>query len=356
MEIFIIVLLIFLILILGVSVFFMYKKLSDVTQNSSGNDRVVQLLSDSLSAKMMDIDRKMETVKDHVSNRLGENIQFIQSSTNEVNTRLTTASKVIGELQTRIVAFEEGSKRIYDIGKDLSELQNILRAPKLRGGFGEWLLEELLMQILPRESFETQKKYKSGDIVDAIVKLKDGYFLPIDAKFPLENFRKLVELEDDLAKDGLKRDLRKDIRKHIDAISSKYISKEEGSLDIALMYIPAENIYYETVIREDDILNIRAYAFSKNVVPVSPNTLYAYMQTIVLGMKGMQVSKKAREILDTIKTMESEFANVVDSYSVVGKHLVNAQTKYQETDKYLARFGNKLQGAITLSDTTAIEE
>jgi len=356
MEVVIIILLIALVVILGAGLFVVYRKLGQVSQNSTSNDRIIQLLSESLSSKMTDIDHKMESVKEHVSNRLGENVRFMQSSTNEVNTRLTTASKVIGDLQSRIAALDESSKRIFDLGKDISELQNILRAPKLRGGFGEWLLEELLIQILPRETFETQKKYRSGDIVDAIVKLKDGFFLPIDAKFPLENFRKLAECTDDATRETLKRELRKNIRKHIDDIKTKYISTEDGSLDIALMYIPAENIYYETVIREDDILNIREYAFGKKVVPVSPNTLYAYMQTIILGMRGMQVSKKAREILDTIKTMESEFTNIVESYTVVGKHLTNAQTKYQETDKYISRFGSKLQGAITLSETQAIEE
>ncbi|WKZ29899.1 MAG: DNA recombination protein RmuC [Candidatus Dojkabacteria bacterium] len=359
MEIVLIALIVLLIIVLVGAVFFLSRKISELSMVNQTNDKMVKFLTDSLTSKMSDIDTKMEdrmnSVKDQVSKRLNENVMITQNSTKEVNDRLTNASKVIGDLRERISAFEEGSKRIYDLGKDLSELQNILKAPKLRGGFGEWMLEELLAQILPRDSYELQYRYPNGDIVDAIVKLKENYFLPIDSKFPLENFRKLAAATEAREKELITRELAKDMKKHVDAISSKYISKSEKSLDVALMYIPAENIYYEAVVRDDEALNIRQYCFERRVVPVSPNTLYAYIQIILLGMRGMQVSKKAKEILDTIKTMESEFGNVVEHYSVVGKHLGNAQSKYNETDKYLARFSNKLQGAISLT-TAEIED
>jgi DNA recombination protein RmuC len=353
-------LIVILIVILIGAILFLSRRLTDLSMVNQTNDKMIKFLSDSLSAKMSDIDNKMEdrmnSVKDQVSKRLNENVMITQNSTKEVNDRLTNASKVIGDLRERISAFEEGSKRIYDLGKDLSELQNILKAPKLRGGFGEWMLEELLAQILPRDSYELQYRYPNGEIVDAIIKLKEDYFLPIDSKFPLENFRKLSIATETREKELITRELAKDLKKHVDAIATKYISKSEKSLDVALMYIPAENIYYEAVVRDDEVLNIRQYCFERRVVPVSPNTLYAYIQIILLGMRGMQVSKKAKEILDTIKTMESEFTNVVDNYAVVGKHLANAQSKYNETDKYIARFGNKLQGAISLTVAEVDEE
>lgn len=360
MEIFLLILVLIVVIGLAGVIFVLFKKLSDITDKNSSNEKVIQMFSDMVNNKISDIDSKMENrlgnVQNYMSQRLSESTLMMQNSTTEVNSRLTNASKVIGDLQAKISAFEEGSKRIYDVGKDITELQNIFKAQKLRGGFGELLLESMLEQFLPKESFVLQYAYKSRDIVDAIIRLKDGYFLAIDSKFSLENFRKLNDVDDEKLKEPFKRELAKDMKKHVDAIATKYISKEEGSLDIALMYIPAENIYYETVIRDDAILNIRDYALSKNVIPVSPNTLLAYLQIILLGMKGMQVSKKAREILDTIKTMESEFANVLENYAVVGKHLSNAQSKFQETDKYLSRFGTKLGTAISLSNTHALEE
>ena len=283
-------------------------------------------------------------------NEFRANIGFTQNSTKEVNDRLTTASKVIGDLRERIASFEEGSKKITDLGKSIGDLTNVFKAQKMRGGWGEESLESLLVEFMPKDVIEFQYKYKSGDaIVDAIVKF-NGSFLPIDSKFPLENFVRLSEAKTDEEKTELKRVLKRDIQKHVDAISTKYISKEERSLDVAFMYIPAENIYYETVIRDDEDLNIKRYCFDKHVVPVSPSTLYAYIQIVLLGMKGMQVSKKAKEILDSIKTMESEFGRVLTSYEMIGGHLTHAQQKYAETDKYLEKFGHRLQGAISITD------
>lgn len=215
-------------------------------------------------------------------------------------------------------------------------------------------LESLLIEFMPKDVLEFQYKYRSGDvIVDAIVKFNDS-FLPIDSKFPLENFVRLSEAKDDVEKAELKKVLKKDIQKHVDSIASKYISKEDRSLDVAFMYIPAENIYYETVIRDDEDLNIKRYCFDRHVVPVSPSTLYAYIQIVLLGMKGMQVSKKAKEILDSIKTMESEYTRVLQSYEVIGNHLTHAQQKYDETEKYMDKFGRRLQGAIAITDVDAV--
>jgi len=323
---------------------------------SSKNTEIQRVLEENLRGLDDRIERRMNDVKEHVTQRVSENLRFSQSSTKEVNDRLSTASKVIGDLRERITAFEEGSKKITDLGKSIGDLTNVFKAQKMRGGWGEESLESLLIEFMPKDVLEFQYKYRSGDvIVDAIVKFNDS-FLPIDAKFPLENFVRINEAKSDEEKAVLKKALKKDIQKHVDDIASKYISKEDRSLDVAFMYIPAENIYYETVIRDDEDLNIKRYCFDKHVVPVSPSTLYAYIQIVLLGMKGMQVSKKAKEILDSIKTMESEFGRVLDSYAMIGGHLTHAQQKYAETDKYLSKFGNKLQGTIAITDVDADEK
>lgn len=331
---------------------FLATKLNTVTTQSADLQRS---LDESL--RMLDdrLERRINEVKEHVTSRVNENLQFSQTSTKEVNDRLSTASKVIGDLRERITAFEEGSKKITDLGKSIGDLTNVFKAQKMRGGWGEESLESLLVEFMPKDVLEFQYKYKTGDvIVDAIVKFNDS-FLPIDAKFPLENFIRLNEATSDEEKSTIKKALKKDIQKHVTDIASKYISKEEKSLDVAFMYIPAENIYYETVIRDDEDLNIKRFCFDRHVVPVSPSTLYAYIQIVLLGMKGMQVSKKAKEILDSIKTMESEFGRVLDSYSVIGSHLTHAQQKYAETDKYLSKFGNRLQGTIAITDVDTEE-
>ncbi len=324
--------------------------LSRVTTLSTKNNEIQKVLEENIRTLDDRIERRLNDVKEHVSLRVNENLRFSQSSTKEVNDRLSTASKVIGDLRERITAFEEGSKKITDLGKSIGDLTNVFKAQKMRGGWGEESLESLLIEFMPKDVLEFQYKYRTGDvIVDAIVKFNDS-FLPIDSKFPLENFIRLNEAKTDEEKTAIKKALKKDIEKHVNDIASKYISKEDKSLDVAFMYIPAENIYYETVIRDDEDLNIKRYCFDKHVVPVSPSTLYAYIQIVLLGMKGMQVSKKAKEILDSIKTMEAEYGRVLESYAVIGNHLTHAQQKYAETDKYLSKFGNRLQGTIAITD------
>lgn len=322
---------------------------------SSKNADSQSRLTEELRTLDSRIEQRMNDVKEHINKRVNDNIGFTQASTREVNDRLNGASKVIGDLREKITAFEEGSKKITDIGKSIGDLTNVFKAQKMRGGWGEESLESLLLEFMPRDVLEFQYKYKSGDvIVDAIVKFNDS-FLPIDSKFPLENFIRLNEAQDEAEKTELKKILKKDIQKHVTSIATKYISKEERSLGVAFMYIPAENIYYETVIRDDEDLNIKRFCFDNHVVPVSPSTLYAYIQVILLGMKGMQVSKKAKEILDSIKTMESEYNRVLTSYQMVGSHLTHAQQKYAETDKYLEKFGHRLQGAIAITDVDTAE-
>ncbi len=343
MELFLIIVIIALVLLVA----FLAYRLNAVQQE---NVQIQGKVTEELRSLDEKFERRMNEVKEHVTSRVRENMGFTQNSTKEVNDRLTTASKVIGDLRERITAFEEGSKKITDLGKSIGDLTNVFKAQKMRGGWGEESLESLLVEFMPRDMLEFQYKYKAGDaIVDAIVRFNDS-FLPIDAKFPLENFVRLNEAESEEKKNELKKILKKDIQKHVDAIASKYISKEDKSLDVAFMYIPAENIYYETVIRDDEDLNIKRYCFDKHVVPVSPSTLYAYIQIVLLGMKGMQVSKKAKEILDSIKSMEAEFVRVLNSYDTIGSHLTHAQQKYAETDKFLDKFGARLKSTVAITD------
>lgn len=351
------------ILLLGLAlsigiIYLMYRKLAQLSVSQKEYEKGFVDIKDNIVSRLNELDThfetRIDTIKEHVSQRVNENINYSRESTKEVNDRLNIASKIVGELKEKISAFEEGSKQIHDLGKSLSEIQNIFKAQKLRGGFGEELLEDLLAQILPKESFATQYMYKSGDKVDAIIRLSN-FILPIDSKFPYENFKRLTEVTDPKAQDNIKRELARDLKKHVDNIASKYISKEDNSLDIAFMFIPAENIYYEVIIRDDPLLNVRQYAFDNKVVPVSPSTLYAYIQIVLIGMKGMQVSEKAREILSAIRTMESDFVEVVDSFEVVGNHINHARQKFEETDKRINKFSLRLKSAITIENDPVLD-
>ena len=191
-----------------------------------------------------------------------------------------------------------------------------------------------------------QYSFRSGEKVDAVIRLGRS-LVPVDAKFPLENFKRILDATSDDERGRAKRQFAADVRKHIDAIAAKYILPDEGTYDFALMYIPAENVYYETIIKDeaDDDRNLCQYALSKRVIPVSPNSFYAYLQAIVLGLRGMRVEDRAKEIIQYLGRLQGDFAKFRDDFVVLGKHLDHAQTSYQSAERRLEQFGQKFFAA-----------
>ena len=271
----------------------------------------------------------------------------MQKTQQALGERLDNAARVVGNVQKSLGSLEEANRKIYDVGKDIASLQEILRAPKLRGGLGEFFLGDLLSQILPPDHFTTQYSFRSGEKVDAAIRL-GGSLVPVDSKFPLENFRRMLEAVSDEEKTRARRQFMADVKKHVDAIASKYILPDEGTYDFALMYIPAENVYYETIIKDDSLGGERSlsqYALGKRVIPVSPNSFYAYLQAIVLGLKGMKIEEHAKEIIQYLSRLEGDFAKFKEEFTLLGKHLGHAQSSFQSAEKRLDQFGQKLLAA-----------
>jgi DNA recombination protein RmuC len=182
-------------------------------------------------------------------------------------------------------------------------------------------------------------------MVDAIVKIGKN-IVPIDSKFPLENFQKHLTEEDKKVKEDLRKKFIGDVKKHIDNISKKYILPDEGTYDFALMYIPAENIYYETILKEEALgeeRSIFSYATQKRVIPVSPNSFFAYLQVVVLGLKGLQIEKSAQSIFQSLARLQGDLNRFRDTFQVIGTHLGNAKTKFDEAEKRLEKFTGKLE-------------
>jgi DNA recombination protein RmuC len=288
----------------------------------------------------------------HVNDRLKENADVLNSTQQSLGDRLDNAARVVGQVQRSLGGLEEANRKIYEVGKDIASLQEILRAPKLRGGLGEFLLEDLLGQILPSQHYSTQYAFRSGEKVDAVIRL-GNCLVPVDAKFPLENFKRILEADNDEERNRGKRQFSADVRKHIDAIAGKYILPDEGTYDFALMYIPAENVYYETIIRDGspEEKSLCRYAMSKQVIPVSPNSLYAYLQAIVLGLKGMKIEDRAKEIIQYLSRLQGDFGKFREEFALLGKHVGHAQSSYQNADRRLEQFGQKL----LVADTDQIE-
>lgn len=284
-----------------------------------------------------------------VNERLKESSEVMQKTQQSLGERLDNAARVVGGVQKSLGSLEEANRKIYDVGKDIASLQEILRAPKLRGGLGEFFLGDLLSQILPPGHFAIQHAFRSGERVDAVIKL-GGSLVPVDSKFPLENFKRIFESGTDEEKAKAKRQFTGDVKKHIDAIAAKYILPDEGTYDFALMYIPAENVYYETIIKDESNggeKSLSTYALAKRVIPVSPNSFYAYLQAILLGLKGMKIEERAKEIIQYLSRLEGDFAKFREDFNLVGKHLGHAQACYQSAEKRVDQFGQKLLAAST---------
>jgi DNA recombination protein RmuC len=309
-------------------------------------DQLRSQLTATLDNNSRSLQQQLGQLTAQVNERLKENAQVLNDTQQSLGERLDNAAQVIGGVQKSLGGLEEANRRIYEVGKDISSLQEILRAPKLRGGLGEFFLEDLLGQILPTQHFSIQHGFRSGEKVDAVIKL-GASLVPVDAKFPLENFKRLLEAMSDDERSRAKRLFTADVRRHIDAIAAKYILPDEGTYDFALMYIPAENVYYETVIKDEaaDERNLCQYAMSKRVIPVSPNSFYAYLQVIVLGLKGMRIEDRAKEIIEYLGRLQGDFAKFRDEFVVLGKHINHAQSSYQSADKRLEQFGQKFFAA-----------
>jgi len=292
------------------------------------------------------IQQQLGQVLGHVNERLKENSEVLQRAQQSLGERLDNAARVVGNVQKSLGGLEEANRKIYEVGKDIASLQEILRAPKLRGGLGEFFLEELLGQVLPPQHFISQYGFKSGEKVDAVIRLGHS-LVPVDAKFPLENFKRMLAAATDDEKGRAKRQFEADVKKHVDGIATKYILPDEGTYDFALMYIPAENVYYETIIKDDSPgeKNLSQYALSKRVIAVSPHSFYAYLQAIVIGLRGMKIEDHAKEVLQYLTRLQGDFARFREDFSLLGKHLSHVQSSYQNGEKRLEQFGQKLLSA-----------
>ena len=240
------------------------------------------------------------------------------------NERLDNAARIISSVQKNIGEFSE-------IGRGIKSLQEFLQSPKLRGGLGEEVLKEMIGQTFPKNAFHLQYPFKSGVKVDAVLKTEAG-LLCIDSKFPMESYQRMVRDE------GTKKEFISDIKKHIDDISKKYILPEEGTMDFALMYIPSEAVYYEAV----NIQELSNYARKLRVYPVSPNTLYAHLQVLLLSFEGKDLELKSREVFKILRGMHKDYEKVEENLNVLQKHLTNAYNMIGNVFSSFSQLGRKI--------------
>lgn len=278
--------------------------------------------------------------------QLTQNInQQLQNMSGQFQKTTGHIGSTIGDVKKGLGKMEEVTREVLEKAKSISNLEDLLRAPKFRGGLGELFLGDLLGQILPPVHYDLQYKFKSGEIVDAIVRIGSN-LVPIDSKFPLENFKKYLSEENSKEKEDFRKKFVTDVKKHIDEIAKKYILPDEDTYDFALMYIPAENIYYETILKDESFgeeRSIFSYAIQKRVIPVSPNSFFAYLQVIVLGLKGLQIEKSAKSIFQALARLQGDLSRFKTDFQMLGTHLVNAKGRFDDAEKRLEKFSDKLE-------------
>lgn len=270
-------------------------------------------------------------------------LDSLQKNTQSLNERLDNAARVISAVQRNLGEMSE-------VGKGIRTLQEFLQSPKLRGGLGEEVLKEMIGQTFPKNAFHLQYPFKSGVKVDAVLKTEAG-LLCIDSKFPMENFNVMLKAETEAQRNVGKRQFIADVKKHIEDISKKYILPEEGTMDFALMYIPSEAVYYEVV----NIQELSNFARRLRVYPVSPNTLYAHLQVILVSFEGKDLETKSREVFRILRAIQKDYSKVEDNLSVLQKHLNNAYNMMSSVITSFAQLGQKIVSTQTLGEGTKKE-
>ncbi len=303
------------------------------------NDNATLLIKQDLTTLSENVNKLKDGLQDQIAERLEKNHELMRES---IQKQFSQSSKIIGEVTERLVRLDETNKRVGNVADELKTLQNVLQNPKQRGVLGEYYLNKLLENVMPPGSYKLQYKFKNGDMVDAAIVLDKGKLLPVDSKFSLENYNRVVE-----AKDGENRTIHSgafkiDLKNRIDE-TAKYIRPSEGTMDYAFMFIPSEAIYYDLLINKIGATGTNAndlieYAFrKKNVIIVSPTTFMAYLQTVLQGLRGLEIEEQAKEIQQRVGEL-GRHINSYDQYmQKLGSSLGTTVNHYNNAHRELGK-------------------
>ncbi len=295
-----------------------------------GNKKDDTTLVEWLKSMQTTIEHTNKTLNESMRGSTSEMTRTLQSNSRQMNDRLDEAARVIGALNKHVGEMSE-------MGRGIRSLQEFLQSPKLRGNIGEQVLKDMIGQTFPKNSFHLQYSFKSGVKVDAVLKTDAG-LLCIDSKFPMENFTVMHKGETEAIRVAAKRDFIADVKKHVTDISKKYILPEEGTMDFALMYIPSESVYYEIA----NLNELMDFARRNRVYPVSPNTLYAHLQVLLLSFQGKELEQKSREVFRLLRAIQKDYEKTGEQLGTLGRHIGNAYNTMSTVSGAFAVLGQKL--------------
>jgi DNA recombination protein RmuC len=311
----------------------MLERVSSVDQRLDTRLEAVQAVVDRrLDAMGASVSQRLEAV----DSRVGQGFSAVQT---DLNKTLTSQSETMGKIGEQLGALDQSAKRIMEVGQDVSSLKDVLSPPKLRGAFGEMLLEQLLKQVLPAAHYQTQYQFRDGTRVDVVITTPDG-LVPVDSKFPIESYRRLAEATTEEERVRLRRAFMRDVKARVEEVA-KYIRPGENTLDFACMYVPAEGIFYEIIAggAEEDSMT---FALERQVHLVSPNTFYALLQVVSRGLARLQVQQDVKEFMARLSHVRRDFAKFRTEFDTLGTHLGRARNKYDELDKWADKIDNRL--------------
>ena len=317
METILIVILIVLVIGIGIALLFLFNRL----KTPKKDDQAMLMLQNQIAEITRTLDSK-----------LGESTKAIQNQFGE-------SAKIIRDVTERLVKLDETNKQVVNFADQLKNLQDILKNPKQRGILGEYYLETVLKNVLPPGAYQMQYKFKDGTIVDAVIFIKNR-IIPIDSKFSLENYNRLLEVKDEIEKKRLEEAFRNDLKNRIDE-TSKYIKPSEETMDFAFMFIPAEAVYYDLLINKVGSVNARdlvEYAIvDKKVIIVSPTSFFAYLQTVMQGLKAMQIEESAKEIRKRVEELGRHLSSYDAFIKKLGTHLGTSVNMYNSAYRELGK-------------------
>ena len=297
------------------------------------------LLKEDLRNLSEDITKLKEGVQTQISDRLDKSQSAMFGA---LQKQSTESNKIITEITRNLTELKESNKRVVDVADELKTLQNVLQNPKQRGGLGEYYLDTVLGNVLPPHVYETQYKFKDGETVDAAIFLQDGKILPVDSKFSLENYNRLIDEKDKVRREALANKFKADLKKRIDE-TSKYIRPSEDTMEFAFMFIPSEAIYYDLLVNKVGASGVQSrdlveYAFQdKKVIIVSPTSFMAYLQTVMQGLRSLHIEEQAKEIQKRVGDLARHIKTYEGFMQSLGKSLGTTVNHYNKAHKELGK-------------------
>lgn len=305
--------------------------------------RLDRLLAETAAARQASeaVDRRFEDLRRSVEERVQGVERSLTDGQKSLTDHLGKSGRLLQDVGEKMGRIYEASQKIEKLAGDVTRLEELLKPPKLRGTLGETFLEQALSQVLPQRCWQMQ--YRFGDaVVDAAIFVGERV-VAVDSKFPLENYRRSREAGEEGERRRALREFGADVRRHVDAIAGKYIRPEAGTCDFALMYVPAEAVYSE-IAGEGEDPALADYAVERRVIPVSPRLLYAYLATVAMGLRGLELQHSAQEIQEKLGELARLWDRVEEPFAKLGVHLSNTQKQYEQATRALDRFAARLDG------------